>query len=70
MGDESKHGTLHDTLPLIFDAIDSDQSGEISKEEFLKYFKSLNINDTQAAYDAFSAMDTSGDDTLSKEGIL
>lgn len=70
LADEAKRTSLRDALPLIYDAIDSNKDGSISKEEFANYFKSLNINDNQTAYDAFSAMDANNDGTLSKEGML
>ncbi len=66
--DESKREKLRETISLIFDAIDTDKSGEISLDELSNYFKSINVNDLQVACDAFAAMDTSGDETISKEG--
>jgi hypothetical protein len=68
LADDSKRLVLKDTVTLIFDAIDVDKSGEISKDEFSNYFKSINIHDNQVAYDVFTAMDTSGDSVISKEG--
>jgi hypothetical protein len=70
LSDETKKAALKGALPLIYDAVDSNKDGSISKEEFSNYFKSLNINDTQAAFDAFKAMDVNNDDSLSKEGKL
>lgn len=68
MSDESKKKTLGETLPLIFDSIDSDKSGSVSLAEFTNYFKSLNINDEKIAHEVFTAMDTNSDKSISKEG--
>ncbi len=64
----NKRAQLKSTISLIFDAIDTDKSGEISRDEFANYFKSINVDDSQVIHSAFVAMDSSGDDAINKEG--
>lgn len=70
MSDEGKKKTLGETLPLIFDSIDSDKSGSVSLAEFTNYFKSLNITDEKIAHEVFTAMDTNSDKSISKEEFI
>lgn len=56
LGDETKRATIRETLPLIFDAIDSDRDENVSRIEFANYFKSLNIKDQGIADQVFNAM--------------
>jgi len=47
LSDTKKKQTIELTLPLIFDAIDSNKDHEIGLEEFTAYFQSLGINDSK-----------------------
>jgi len=60
---------LSKTLSFIFDAVDFNRDGEVSKDEFSTYFKSLRINDDVIIQQVFNAMDTNHDDTVNKQGI-
>jgi len=66
--DGTKKEILHETLQLIFDAIDSDKSNSVSQLEFGNFFKSLNIEDQKIADYVFNEMDVNKDSTLDKEG--
>jgi Ca2+-binding EF-hand superfamily protein len=61
---------LSKTLSFIFDTIDFNRDGDISKDEFSTYFKSLRINDDGIIQHVFTAMDTNNDGTVNKQGIL
>lgn len=60
---------LSKTLSFIFDAVDFNRDGDISKDEFSTYFKSLRINDDAIIQQVFRAMDTNNDETVNKQGI-
>lgn len=64
--DEQKKKSLENTIPLIFEAIDTDHDDAVSKVEFANYFKSLNINDQKTADEVFASMDIDKDGSLSK----
>jgi Ca2+-binding EF-hand superfamily protein len=66
--DPNKKEILHETLQIIFDAIDSDKSNSVSKIEFGHFFKSLNIEDQETADYVFNEMDVNKDLSLDKEG--
>ena len=68
--DLSKRKAITDTLPLIFEAIDTNGDGSIESPEFATYFASFGIVDTQFADAVFRAMDANSDGSLSKEGLL
>jgi hypothetical protein len=68
MADESKRASINATLPIIFDAIDSNQDDGVSAEEFGNYFASMGVNDAKFASEVFAAMDANNDGSLSKEG--
>ena len=57
------------SLPLIFDAIDTNSDGAIEATEFAAYFTSFGINDTAFANLVFKAMDSNNDCVLSKRGF-
>ena len=67
VADESKRDMLRTILPLIFDAIDSDKSGSVTKQEFGDYFKSLNIEDQAIADQVFGSIDVNGDGSITKD---
>jgi Ca2+-binding EF-hand superfamily protein len=60
---------LSKTISFIFDAADYNRDGEISKDEFSTYFKSLRINDDAIIQQVFRAIDTNNDGTVNKQGI-
>lgn len=70
LADEIKREAITNTLPLIFDAIDSNQDDGVSIDEFSNYFKSLSLFDSKFAGDVFAAMDANNDGSLSKEGSI
>ena len=70
MGDATKSVTLRDTIPLVFDSIDCNKDGTISKDEFANYFKSLNITDAKVAEEVYNAMDINSDGSLSRDGTF
>ena len=57
LNDLKKKETIQSTLPLIFDAIDTNKDHEIGLDEFTAYFQSLGINDSKATSEIFSTMD-------------
>lgn len=65
--DANKKKNWQQIIPLVFEAIDADKDGVISKDEFNNYFKSLNINDKSMADQVFNEIDTNHDGALSSE---
>ncbi len=68
MQDAEKRQAIEATLPLIFDAIDTNRDGGIASEEFFLFFKSLGVNDSNFASLVFQAMDSNKDGSLSRDG--
>ena len=66
--DARKRESIEATLPLIFDAIDTNNDGRLTYEEFSAYYSSLGINDTKIAKEVFTEMDTNGDCEISRQG--
>jgi hypothetical protein len=66
--DATKRAAIEATLPLIFDAVDTNLDNAIEKEEFGAYFASLGIHDANLAGQVFRYMDSNNDGVLSKEG--
>ena len=66
--DAAKRASIEATLPLIFDAIDTNADGSIAVDEFTGYFRSLGVNDSSFASLVFQAMDVNRDGSLSREG--
>ena len=52
---------------LMFEAVDVNQNGSISHEEFNNYLKSFNCDDAEFAKFVFSQIDADGNGVLSKE---
>jgi len=67
VSDASKRASIEATLPLIFDAIDTNADGGIAAEEFAQYFTSLGVNDAAFARSVFEAMDANHDGSLSRD---
>lgn len=67
IGDASKRQVIENALPTIFDSIDANKDGGISKSEFGNYFKSLNITDQSVIDQVFDSMDINKDGDLSKQ---
>lgn len=61
--------TITSSLPLIFEAIDTNGDDAIAADEFATYFSSFGLTDTAFAFQVFKAMDTNNDGELSKRGI-
>ena len=59
---------MFDTLPLIFDSVDTNADGQIAFEEFQAYFESLGINNPKLAIEVFKELDSNHDLFLSKDG--
>lgn len=64
LNDKSLKKKAHRWLPYLFKAVDKDQSGFISVNEFKLYFQCLGL-DNEAAAVAFAVIDTNGDGKLS-----
>ncbi len=69
MTDANKRKSIEATLPLIFDAIDTNNDGGIGSDEFANYFGSFGL-DKAVAQQTFNAMDANGDGELSREGLI
>jgi Ca2+-binding EF-hand superfamily protein len=61
--------TITSSLPLIFEAIDTNGDDAIAADEFATYFSSFGLTDTAFAFQVFKAMDTNNDGELSKKGV-
>jgi len=67
MADESKRAAINATLPIVFEAVDSNHDDGVQPSEFFNYFKSLGVNDEEFSKKVFAAMDSNNDGELSKE---
>ena len=68
--DPVKRKAILDTLPLIFQAIDTNNDGSIANEEFQVYFQSFGLDDEKFTTEIFKILDTNHDLSLSQEGIV
>lgn len=68
--DHTKQKAISETLPLIFNAIDTNSDGMIESAEFQLFFESLGIVDKRFTIDVFKEMDTNHDLYLSQQGFL
>ena len=59
-----------DTLPLIFQAIDTNNDGAIASDEFQVYFQSFGIDHPKFSQNIFKELDTNHDRALSQEGLI
>jgi Ca2+-binding EF-hand superfamily protein len=57
LNDKSRARRAHSFLPYLFKAVDKDNSGEISVQEYQLFFKCLGLNE-EAARIAFNAIDS------------
>ncbi|XP_076303454.1 sarcoplasmic calcium-binding protein [Lasioglossum baleicum] len=64
LNDSSLKKKCHNFLPFLFKAVDKDQSGEISVEEFKLFFKCLDLTHDHAVV-SFSHIDTNDDGKIS-----
>jgi len=64
--DPGSKATLEGPLPLFFHAVDADSDGNITEEEFARFFSVLGL-DVAMAPASFQAIDTNGDGQLSIE---
>ncbi|NP_001153404.1 sarcoplasmic calcium-binding protein [Nasonia vitripennis] len=62
--DESLRRKVHHFLPYLFKAVDKDNSGEISVEEFKLFFKCLGLGNDDAVV-SFTYIDTNEDGKIS-----
>ena len=68
--DHVRRNATNETILLIFQAIDSNDDGKISTEEFQAYFESFGINDLNYIKDTFKIFDTNHDQFISQQGKL
>lgn len=64
LNDSSLKKKCHHFLPFLFKAVDKDQSGEISVEEFKLFFQCLDLSNDDAVV-SFSHIDTNDDGKIS-----
>jgi len=64
--DPNMKATLEGPLPLFFHAVDSNDDGMISEDEFANFFRILGLDPAMAPA-TFQAIDTNNDGLLSKE---
>ncbi|XP_053979683.1 sarcoplasmic calcium-binding protein [Hylaeus volcanicus] len=69
LNDPSLKKKCHHFLPYLFKAVDKDQSGEISVEEFKLFFQCLNLTHDHAVV-SFSHIDTNDDGKISYEEFV
>ncbi len=63
-----KRKAILDTLPLIFQAVDTNGDGQIESAEFHTYFESFGLSDQKFSYEIFRELDTNHDLALSQQG--
>lgn len=64
MTDKDLRKRVHKFLPYLFQAVDTDSSGELSIDEFKLFFKCLGLTERDAET-SFRAIDLNGDGVLS-----
>ncbi|XP_076232864.1 sarcoplasmic calcium-binding protein [Calliopsis andreniformis] len=69
LNDPSLKKKCHHFLPYLFKAVDKDQSGEISVEEFKLFFQCLGLTNDHAVV-SFSHIDTNDDGKISVEEFI
>ncbi|XP_031834319.1 sarcoplasmic calcium-binding protein [Nomia melanderi] len=69
LNDSSLKKKCHHFLPFLFKAVDKDQSGEISVEEFKLFFQCLDLTHDHAVV-SFSHIDTNDDGKISIEEFI
>ncbi|KAG7209318.1 hypothetical protein KM043_015429 [Ampulex compressa] len=69
LNDRSLKKKYHHFLPYLFKAVDKDQSGEISVEEFKLFFQCLGLTHDDAVV-SFSHIDTNDDGKISLEEFV
>ncbi|CAK9810883.1 Sarcoplasmic calcium-binding protein [Anthophora quadrimaculata] len=69
LNDSSLKRKCHNFLPFLFKAVDKDQSGEISVQEFKLFFQCLNLTHDDAVI-SFSHIDTNNDGKISFEEFI
>ena len=67
--DPVKRKAILDTLPLIFQAIDTNGDGQIASDEFAVYFQSFGLDDTKFSNEIFKELDQNHDLFLSQQGF-
>ena len=68
--DANVRKAILDTLPLIFEAIDTNRDGQIASEEFQVYFESFGVSNTKFAIEVFKELDTNHDLIISQDGKI
>ncbi|XP_076628133.1 sarcoplasmic calcium-binding protein [Colletes latitarsis] len=69
LNDSSLKKKCHHFLPFLFKAVDKDQSGEISVEEYKLFFQCLDLTHDHAVV-SFSHIDTNDDGKISFEEFI
>ncbi|XP_014233190.1 sarcoplasmic calcium-binding protein [Trichogramma pretiosum] len=67
--DKSLRKKVHHFLPYLFKAVDKDNSGEISVQEFKLFFKCIGLDNDDAVV-SFSYIDTNEDGKISLEEFI
>ncbi|KOC60543.1 Sarcoplasmic calcium-binding protein [Habropoda laboriosa] len=69
LNDSSLKKKCHHFLPFLFKAVDKDQNGEISVQEFKLFFQCLDLTHDDAVI-SFSHIDTNDDGKISTEEFI
>lgn len=68
--DTSRLNVVEGAGNVIFDFIDVDGDGEISKDEFARYLRDVWQIDAPDAMDTFTKLDTDGDGSISRQEFI
>lgn len=69
VADNNNKSIIEGPFPLFFHAIDANNDGQISKEEFAEFFAVLGL-DASTAGPAFTAIDTNNDEQISLDEFV
>ncbi|KAF5291610.1 hypothetical protein FQA39_LY14332 [Lamprigera yunnana] len=69
LNDKSLKKKVHGFLPFLFRAIDKDNNGKITLEDFKLFFKCLGLKEVDAIF-SFRTIDTNGDGKLTRKEFI
>ncbi|KAI4454449.1 reticulocalbin [Holotrichia oblita] len=69
VNDKERSKKVHAFLPYLFEALDKDQTGEVTLEEYKLFFECLGLSDEDAVF-TFRVIDSNSDGKISKREFV